>query len=363
MKKSQRLVLITNGLNGQHGGIQRVSRAVLDAVRGDSIPTVFWSFNDKQGESEPAEHLELSFRCFGGNRLMMAWEALMKRFPQGVRSIFCFHLALSPMAAILAWRLECPFHVFLHGIEAWRPLSWMQQMALHSATTVDANSEYTLKIFRRAHPKFADKPGKVLKLGLSEDFVKAIPASEGFLQQYPHPFFLSVARFAEDYKGESTLFKAFTGVQRRHPEVHLVCVGDGPTCSRLKQKVARLGLMDVVHFPGCVSESELNALYAGCLGFVMLSEGEGFGIVYVEAMFHGKPCLATNADASQEIVQNGVTGFVVPSGNPAAAERALICLLEDSGLARRMGEEGRRRVLENFMPEHFQQRLRDLMAC
>ncbi len=358
-----RLVLIINGLNGEHGGIQRVVRSILAAVRNDPIPTVFWTANDHSVGIDLSSIPGLSFRCFAGRYRAMLWAALTHSLPQGIRGIFCFHLLLVPVAAILAWRLRCPFRVCLYGVEAWGPMDWKRRVALRQATMIDGISEYTLKTFHRIHPEFMNKPGKVLKLGLNEDFVDAPPAPEDFLQRYPQPFFLTVARFAEDYKGEGILFKAFVAVHQCHSKVHLVCVGDGPTRPRLEQEVAQAGLMDAVQFSGRVSESELNALYKGCLGFVMLSEGEGFGIVYVEAMFHGKPCLATNADASKELVQDGITGFTVPPRDVAAAEAALLRLVEDPALARRLGEEGQRQVLANFMPLHFQQRLRDLMAC
>lgn len=358
-----RLVLITNGLNGQHGGIQRVNRALLDALREDPCPTTFWSSNDDPVGSDFASEPRLAFHCFGGRHRAMGWQALTRALPNRVGGIFCFHLALAPIAAILSWRTGAPFRVFLHGVEAWRDLSWKQRMALRRAASLDANSAYTLRTFHQRHSEFSKKAGKILPLGLDANFVQSRFAGEEFSARFADPFFLSVARFAEDYKGEGVLLEAFAKVHRRHSRASLVCVGEGPTRARWEAEASRLGLSRAVSFPGRLSDSELRVLYDRCLAFAMLSEGEGFGIVYAEAMFHAKPCVATDADASQELVRNEVTGLTVPPRDATATERALTRLLEEPALARKLGEEGARRVRESFMPASFQKRLREYVAC
>src|SRR5205807_6434682 len=118
-----------------------------------------------------------------------------------------------------------------------------------------------------------------------------------------------------------------------------------------------VGVGSHVHFAGYVPDPELPAYYEACDVFAMPSFGEGFGLVYLEAMFHAKPCLAGNRDAAPEVVRQGETGLLVEPGNVAQVEQALIRLLEDRAFAVQLGRAGRARLEEEFTYERFRQRL------
>jgi glycosyltransferase involved in cell wall biosynthesis len=87
--------------------------------------------------------------------------------------------------------------------------------------------------------------------------------------------------------------------------------------------------------------------------FAMPSRQEGFGLVYLEAMWWGLPCIASTADASGEVVLDGETGELVPYGDVGALGGALVRLLSDRARAARMGEAGRRRARDHFGYERF----------
>ncbi len=355
-----RFILVTAGLDGQTGGVQRVTRSVLDAAQDDPSPSCIWSSND-MGHHLPSNlPARVTVRCFGRRYLRMAAAALTSPLPHEVARVFCWHLRLLPVAALFARRRRCPLDVFLHGVEAWGPLPLRLRWALRRVDRIGANSAYTLQRFREVHPEFADRPGKVVPLGLAREFMDVTPDLGP--RENERPFLLTVTRFAESYKGEETLLRAMVELRPSHPELTLFCVGEGPSRPRWQARAEALGLAGVVRFTGAISDAELADLDARCLGFALLSEGEGFGIVYLEAMAHGKACVATNADASCELVQDGITGLVVPPGDVAATAAALRRLVEDRGLALRLGAEGKRRVLENYLPRHFQARLTEFMS-
>ena len=268
------------------------------------------------------------------------------------------HLRLAPVAALMAWRFGCPLDVFLHGVEAWGGLNLLQRQSLQWATSFSANSRYTLQRFQLAHPEFANRESMVISLGLNEEFVVAPLVKHPVLSKVRR-YFLSVTRYAETYKGEGTLLEAFQSVHATHPDVHLICAGDGPTRCSLEEKARSMGIGDFVHFVGRVSDGELAGLYAHTLGFVLLSEGEGFGIVFLEAMYHGKPCIASNVDAAQEIVLEGQTGLLVPPGDVSGTARAMMRLLQESSFVEKLGNAGRQLVVASHMPVHFQERLRE----
>jgi len=99
---------------------------------------------------------------------------------------------------------------------------------------------------------------------------------------------------------------------------------------------------------GHVPWSELIKWYRKASIFVMPSYYETFGISAMEAMAFGLPVVATRAGGLSEVVEDGVTGFLVPPGDSQAVAEAIIRLLRDQNLRRRMGEAGRKRVLDEF---------------
>ncbi len=119
-------------------------------------------------------------------------------------------------------------------------------------------------------------------------------------------------------------------------------VGEGYVRSDLERMVARLGLGDVVTFVGPVPPEALSAEYQACDLFVMPSWDESFGVVYLEAMAHGKPIVACVGEGIADIVEDGETAVLVPTRDSQAVAAAISSLMHDPERARRIGEAGRR---------------------
>ena len=153
----------------------------------------------------------------------------------------------------------------------------------------------------------------------------------------------------ERYKGHDQILEALPRV----PGARLVVAGDGDDRPRLEARAADLGCEERVTFTGFVSEATLAELYRRAAVFVMPSLGEGFGLVYLEAMRAGKPCVAARGSAADEVVADGETGFLVDRDDPEELASVLDRLLASPDLARRMGEAGRRRWREQFSLEQL----------
>jgi phosphatidylinositol alpha-1,6-mannosyltransferase len=136
--------------------------------------------------------------------------------------------------------------------------------------------------------------------------------------------------------------------------VSYVIVGDGPRREALQDLAKALEVAGRVHFAGEVPEDELPAWYQLCDVFVMPTQdlrgdpGEGFGLVYLEANAAGRPVVGTAACGVPDAVADGVSGLLVPPQDLPALLEALCRLLGDADLRARLGEAGRRRVLEEF---------------
>ena len=262
-------------------------------------------------------------------------------------------------ARVQAWLpgpLRAPYLLPLYGIEVWRPLGWQRRRALALAAVRLAISRYTVE---RARPFCPDLDGvRVLPLALEE----RAPEGAVDLDLVSHlgtGFLLIVGRMAsgERYKGHDQILEALP----RLPGARLVVAGDGDDRPRLEARAAELGLRGRALFTGFLSEATLAELYRRSATFVMPSLGEGFGLVYLEAMRAGKPCVAARGSAADEVVAHGETGFLVDRGDPAELVAVLSRLLASPDLARRLGEAGRRRWREHFSLDRFQAGLRPLL--
>ncbi|HMD32729.1 MAG TPA: glycosyltransferase family 4 protein, partial [Candidatus Acidoferrales bacterium] len=104
---------------------------------------------------------------------------------------------------------------------------------------------------------------------------------------------------------------------------------------------------------GARQADTLRRAYAAADVFVLPTQVEGFGVVFLEAMHSRLPVVAVRAAATPEVVEDGVTGILVPPGDSMELVRALIALLGDGDRRRTMGEAGRRRVERMYLFEHF----------
>ncbi len=147
-------------------------------------------------------------------------------------------------------------------------------------------------------------------------------------------------------KGIDVLLEAFPRVLAAHPAARLVVVGDGPLRPALERHARRLGLERVVVFTGWVDHAA--SLMSACDVVAIPSRWEGFGMVALEAMAAGRPIVASRVDALEEVVVDGVTGSLVPAGDPDALADAVSNLLADPVRAAELGRAGRRRLKEEY---------------
>jgi glycogen(starch) synthase len=161
-------------------------------------------------------------------------------------------------------------------------------------------------------------------------------------------------------KGIRFLIQAVARLRPRHADIRLVVAGDGFERPDLESLTRELGVDDITTFLGWVANRDLPPYYRSCAVSVIPSLEEGFGIPAAEAMGCGAPVVASDAGGLPEVVQDGVTGFVVPKGDAAALADAIDKLLLDPGLRQRMAIASRTRALQLFDWERTAERLEAL---
>ncbi|HLG09036.1 MAG TPA: glycosyltransferase family 4 protein [Gaiellaceae bacterium] len=159
-------------------------------------------------------------------------------------------------------------------------------------------------------------------------------------------------------KGHLVLLRALAQARSRVPGVRLDIAGRGPLEPALKSYARELGLSGAVRFLGFVSPIQQAIEDAAVV--VVPSLGEGFGMVALEAMERARPVIASAVGGLPEIVADGETGLVVPSGDADALADAIVVLAGDPRHAVAMGSAGRERALEEFTPERCVRRIEDL---
>jgi len=168
------------------------------------------------------------------------------------------------------------------------------------------------------------------------------------------PVVLCVARMYPRKRIED-LMRAAGILRARIPGIQVRVVGRGPEWPALSRLHGELGLGDAVALLGDLTRERLAEEYVNASVFCLPSVQEGFGIVFLEAMAAELPVVACRIAAIPEVVLDGVTGLLAPPRDPGALAGLIERLIADPALARRLGQEGRRRAL-GFTPRHVAER-------
>lgn len=307
-------LLLSPELFLHEGGIARIMRLYLKALCELAVPgqdkVVSISLNDRPGEDRRAgayanAALQPLIGC--GHSKARFVQATLRHAHRDSR-IVCGHLHQLPVAWLAA-KLRPGLRYFLvaHGIEVWRPFSRLETRALHGADSILCISDYTRRQLRRFCPSL--EASRLLVIPNTFDPVLA--AAHPVISNPPDPLaprLLCVSRLtqADSYKGVDTLIEALPSIRIHHPRAQLRIVGDGDDSARLQTLVRQLGLAEAVVFTGRIDDDALRAEYEACDLFVLPSRREGFGLVYLEAMIHGKPCLAARAGGAPEVINEHV---------------------------------------------------------
>ena len=283
-----------------------------------------------------------------------------------VKLVVAGHPNLAPV--VRAMRFAAPrvkSIVCTHGVEVWEPLARLRRMALRSADTVLAPSKYTADHVAAIQGVSTEKI-RVLPWALDPQFEVLVPQALKAAAPATFPegrVVLTVGRWRADerYKGMDTLITALPRLLPRWPELQLAAVGEGDDRTWLEDLAEETGVDRHVHFLSGLSYAELAACYAHCEMFALPSKGEGFGLVYLEAMACGKPVIGGAHGGAPEVIDDGKTGYLVPHGDAVQLASAIETLLADPALEKEMGRRGKQRVENEFRFSVFAKSFRKIL--
>jgi sugar transferase (PEP-CTERM/EpsH1 system associated) len=155
------------------------------------------------------------------------------------------------------------------------------------------------------------------------------------------PVIGTVGRLAE-IKQYDVLLRSFARFKRECPDAHLLLVGDGPLGPSLRQKAEDLGVLASVHFAGY--RTNINEYLHAMNCFALPSRSEGTPQAVLEASMARLPVVATRVGGLPEVIDDGRTGILVPSGDEAALTTEIARVIRDPDLATRLGSAARARV-------------------
>jgi phosphatidyl-myo-inositol dimannoside synthase len=298
-------------------------------------------------------------------------------FVPRVDGIHCGQILSSGVCGLIFKKLfRVPYFLWTYGGETtpvYIKSCWSKfliKKILDNANIIITISKFTSKEFL----DYGIPKEKIIEIIPAVDFeiFKPLPKCSELVEHFKiekRKTILTISRLAER-KGHDVVLKALPLVLKSVPNLSYLIVGDGPYKTHLMELCRELKLNNFVTFVGFVPDKDLVKYYNLCDVFVMPNREifdstdsvEGFGITFIEANACSKPVIGGKSGGAIEAVEDGVTGFLVDSQNDEEVAEKIICLLQNEELARKMGEDGRKRVERDFSWEKRAHKLKEQLT-
>jgi len=295
-------------------------------------------------------------RWYAGNRWKFALSLIASKSDVQLLD----HVGLARLPGLIPRSLGRHYILLIHGVELWNSNRSDYLRAAMKATFLIANSEYTAQ---KARARYPDLPEiRVCWPGKDEPDAGRISNDPAMESIGPHAMLIVGRLCAEQrHKGHDQLLEAMQLIAQAVPDAQLVIAGEGDDRKRLERKARELNVADKVIFAGWVSEEQLHRLYSRCALFVMPSDGDGFGIVFLEAMMHRLPCVGLKGGAAAEIFAPEKSGILVDREDRHDMSKRLSSLLLDETRRKRLGKVAYDQYQSLFQGRHYATRLQSIL--
>lgn len=354
----KKILLITPDFPPSKGGIQSLLWDVASNVRCFHITVIT---PHRCGDARFDGKVDIRIVRTHRNRMVFLMQSLLYAFFLVPDIVVCGHVLTAPVGLFLKWLFNKPYVVYTYALEVMTS----RRENIYSFFLKSAEKVISISNFTRE---------RLLSLGIKKSRIEVIPPPVDTGRFNPNvdiespraklglggkKVLLTVARMDSDerYKGHDCVINVLPDVLGRYPQTVYLIVGGGDDKERLRELARDRGVGESVIFLGNVPYGELPAYYCLCDVFVMPSReihtvngvrAEGFGIVFLEAGASGKPVIGGRSGGIPDAVVNGVTGILVDPKDPLKLRDAMVVLLGNDDLRKRMGDNARKRIEENF---------------
>jgi glycosyltransferase involved in cell wall biosynthesis len=340
------------------GGEQRVVQD-LAMMHGPDVAPAAWSLRSHElpGVSDRMAAAGVPYRSFGLSPLNpLAVVDLRRRLRHDRPDVLHLHLEYSTLVGVLAaLSLPAPRPLLVASVanDPFRQGRFHQWAGRRLAPSIDLHVTHSRGIRDSVLTAYAGRPRRVEVVSLGIDlrrFDRALARADRVADYRRDAGRVvgAIGRLAPQ-KAMHVLVDATPALLQADPDTRVLIVGDGPLRADLETQAARLGVAHAIRFAGY--QEDVVSAYAAMDVFVLPSRDEGFGLVFLEAMAMGVPVVGTRVIGSEDAVDDGVTGLLVPYANPAALAAAIRSILESPELASRLRETASDRVRRVYSRE------------
>lgn len=320
---NKRILFLTLRIFSATGGIEKVCRIFgmalneIAATEGGKID--IFSLHDATEQVNEKYIPSKKFRGFKGQKISFILNALNKGNQSAI--IVVSHINLLSVAYLIKFFFpKKKLLLFAHGIEVWGQLSFTRKRMLKACDMILAVSSFTKEKLKE---KGWIDPDKIIVLNNCIDpYLQPLQTETrdaGLLAKYNfienNIILLTLTRLSskELYKGYDNVLNSVAALKEKFPQIKYLIVGryDVKEKQRLDKIIEKHNLKEQVFFTGYIPDDQLAKHYGLADMYVMPSKKEGFGIVFIEALYYGLPVIAGNKDGSVDALCNGKLGVLI----------------------------------------------------
>lgn len=357
---NEKVLLVSINYETAKGGVSRVAHLMGSALPPSQVFSLYGSNNQSSAY----------VKYFKQRTLLFAF-ALVKYILVNRPAVLLFdHVGPAFILAIVPRFLLKKVVIFLHDEEAWKPVSARHAKGLNKATHILCNSEYTFRKFVKHNPIYLPKTKVCLLAGVPADF--ELPLDFGEVNAHtnwfsnPTPYVVFVSRLWKEhrYKGYMELVTAFEIAKKTNPSMalRLAIIGSGDDVAALQETIKTAQLKDTVEIFCNIEDKVLARFYKESAALVFPSIREGFGFVFLEAMYFSKACIGVINQPAEEIIINEESGILLKNNKPESITEILHDIASNLLKYNLMGKRGCELYDHKFTNLHFKARFLDCIA-
>jgi len=366
---SKKIILLTLQTFSTTGGIQKMTRTMAHSLniisKQQQWDFKLWSLYDSRYDLMSEYLAKENFVGFGRSKMKLALDTISKGRKADILILSHINLALIGVIVKIL-NPKCKIWLVAHGIEVWRPLSFLKTSFLKKfCNQIICVSNFTKHQMIKWHN--VDSSKCVVLNNVIDPFIihpEEFEKPEYLLNRYSltaeNQVIFTLTRLAssEQYKGYELVIKAISHLKEKFSGLKYILAGqyDATEETRIKDLISSYNVKNEVILTGFLSERELADYFLLADLFVLPSKKEGFGIVFIEALSCGLPVICGNADGSVDAIRNGELGTAINVNDQDELEKTISSYLR-SPLTVKTRHKLQQQCLQYFNENDYQQNL------